>query len=167
MENANLFESKKVDYNHKKSFVTSIAIKKSEYYLLKLVVMSQLEKWQNNRFYNYYQRQISFKLQTAFVAKTHQQNLLPKLDNYQRLKGHLFEKQFCKNMKEHMRKQCIQFRSCKIVNIHKAKIYQILSYYWVFKYKTDKHSCLQKCKARLIICEINRNTMINQLGLQP
>ena len=34
-----------------------------------------------------------------------------------------------------------------------AKEQQILHCMWVFVYKTDKHSYLQKCKARLVICE--------------
>ena len=28
----------------------------------------------------------------------------------------------------------------------------MLGYQWVFRYKTDKHGNLQKCKARLVIC---------------
>ena len=51
-----------------------------------------------------------------------------------------------------MREHRVQFRSWETVSSHKVKGHQVLGCQWVFKYKTDKHDCLQKCKARLVIC---------------
>lgn len=51
-----------------------------------------------------------------------------------------------------MRKHHVQFRFWRPVNSYKAKDHQILGCQQVFKYKTDKHDCLQKCKVRLVVC---------------
>ena len=102
VENADSFESEGINHSHKKSFVAITAEKRSEYCSLKPAVMTQLEKQQNDRFYDYSQWQIPSKLQTAFVAGTHQQDLPPGLANYYCLKGHPLEKQFCKNRKQHI-----------------------------------------------------------------
>ena len=109
--------------------------------------MTQLEKQQNDRFYDYSQRRIPSKLQTAFVAGTHRRNLPPEPINYRRLEGHPLEKQFRKNMEEYMHEHCVQFRSWETVSSHEAKGHQVLGCQWVFRYKTDKHGRLQKCKA--------------------
>lgn len=55
-------------------------------------------------------------------------------------------------MEEHIREHCVQFRSWKTVAFREAKGYQVLGCQWVFKYKTNKHGRLQKCKARLVVC---------------
>lgn len=47
----------------------------------------------------------------------------------------------------------MQFRFWKTISYHKVKNHEVLEYQQVFKYKTDKYNCLQKCKARLVICE--------------
>ena len=52
-----------------------------------------------------------------------------------------------------MRKPRVQFRSWETVSSHKVKGHQVLGCQWIFKYKTDKHGRLQKCKARLVVCE--------------
>ena len=70
VENASSFESEGVDCNHKKLFIATTAKKEPEYCLLEPAVMTQLEKQQNNRFYEYSQCQIPSKLQTAFIAGT-------------------------------------------------------------------------------------------------
>ena len=55
-------------------------------------------------------------------------------------------------MEEHMRKHRVQFRSWETVAYREAKGHQVLGCQWVYKYKTDKHGQLQKCKARLVVC---------------
>lgn len=45
-----------------------------------------------------------------------------------------------------------QFGFWDIVESKEASGHQILGCQWVFKYKTDKHNQLQKCKARLVVC---------------
>ena len=59
-------------------------------------ILDELEKHQNNRFYDFNQHRIPSKLQTAFVAgvKVHRQNLPPEPANYRQLTGHSFKKQF-------------------------------------------------------------------------
>ena len=53
VENSDLFESEGVNYSQEKSFVTITAQKRSEYCSLESTVMTQLQKQQNDRFYNY------------------------------------------------------------------------------------------------------------------
>ena len=91
-------ESERVDCSHENSFVATTATKKHEYCFLEPATMTQLEKQQNDRFYNYSQRQIPSKLQTAFVAGTHWQNLPPEPTNYRCLESHPLEKQFRNNI---------------------------------------------------------------------
>lgn len=38
-----------------------------------------------------------------------------------------------------------------MISYSKAKRYQVLGCQWVFKYKTNKHGFLKKCKAKLMI----------------
>ena len=95
VENSSLFESNGVDCSHKKLFIATTAKKEPKYCSLEPAVMIQLEKQQNDRFYDYNQCQIPFKLQTAFVVGIYQQNIPPKIANYRCLKEHPFEKKFC------------------------------------------------------------------------
>ncbi len=44
-----------------------------------------------------------------------------------------------------------QFKSWESVSSASAKGHQVLGCQWVFKYKTDKHGWLQKCKASLVV----------------
>ena len=126
MENADSFKYEKVNHSHEKSFVAITAKKRSEYCSLEPAVMTHLKKQQNDRFYDYSQQQISSKLQTAFVAETHRQDLPPEPANYRCLKDHLLEKQFCENMEQHMRQHLVQFRSWKTISSHKKKGHQVL-----------------------------------------
>ena len=58
----NSSKSKKVDCSHKKLIIGINAKKELKYCLLESAIMTQLEKQQNHRFYNYSQRQILSKL---------------------------------------------------------------------------------------------------------
>lgn len=51
-----------------------------------------------------------------------------------------------------MREHRVQFRSWETVTYREAKGHQVLGCQWVFKYTTDKHGRLQKCKARVVVC---------------
>ena len=61
---------------------------------IKSAILDQLEKQQNDKFYDFDQHRIPSKLQNAFIAgtKVHKQNLPPKPISYQQLNGHVFEK---------------------------------------------------------------------------
>ena len=56
-------------------------------------------------------------------------------------------------MEQHMCKHRVQLRFWETVSSHKAKKHQVLECQWIFKYKTDKHGWLLKCKARLVVYE--------------
>lgn len=55
VENANLFESKKINYSHKKFFDITTIKKKPKYYFLELVIIINWKKQQSNKFYDYSQ----------------------------------------------------------------------------------------------------------------
>lgn len=54
-------------------------------------------------------------------------------------------------MADYMQEHQKQFKFWKEVSYKKTKKYQILGCQWVFKYKTNKHSNLQKYKTRLVV----------------
>ena len=72
--------------------------------------------------------------------------------NYRELKGHPFEEQFRADMEIHIQQNRQQFESWESVSSDNGKDHQVLGCQWIFKYKTDKHGQLQKCKARLGLC---------------
>ncbi len=55
-------------------------------------------------------------------------------------------------MEIHIQQHKQQFKSWESVRSAIAKCHQVLECQWVFKYKTDNHGRLQKCKARLVVC---------------
>ncbi len=81
----------------------------------------------------------------------HRRDLPPELVNYRELKGHLFEERFRTDMETHIQQHRQQFKSWESVRSANAKGQQVLGCQWVFKYKTNKHGRLQKCKARLVV----------------
>ena len=115
-------------------------------------ILDEHRSQQEHRFYDFRQRRVPSKLQTAFVAGTKRRDLLPKPVNYRQLAGHAFEKELRENMACHIRQQREQFKSWEIVSGKEATGHQVLGCQWMFKYKTDKHNKLQKCKARLAVC---------------
>ena len=54
-------------------------------------------------------------------------------------------------MATHKQEHQKQFKSRK-EGSHKKAGHQVLRCQWVFKYTTDKHGNLQKCKAKLVVC---------------
>ena len=82
----------------------------------------------------------------------HRRELPAKPLNYRQLAGHRFEKEFRLSMDEQLRQHKEQFKSWDIVSNSEATGHQVLGCQWVFKYKTDKHNRLQKCKSRLVVC---------------
>ncbi len=51
----------------------------------------------------------------------------------------------------HIQQHKQQFKSWKSVRSANAQGHQVLGWQWVFKYKTDKHGRLQKCKVGLVV----------------
>ena len=87
----------------------------------------------------------------AFTTETYRRDLLIEPLNYKHFSGHRFEKEFCQSMDEQLCQHQEQFRSWDVVNNKEATGHQVLGCQWVFKYKTDKHNRLQKCKSRLVV----------------
>ena len=63
-----------------------------------------------------------------------------------------FEKKFRECINNQIWQYREQFKSWEVVSSKKATGNQVLGCQWIFKYKTDKHNCLQKCKARIMVC---------------
>ena len=117
--------------------------------------LDQLDKQQKQRFYDFAQHRVPTNLQNAFTTGSrmvHRRDLPPEPVNYRELKGHPFEERFRADMEIHIQQHKQQFKSWESVSSANAKGHQILGCQWVFKYKTDKHGRLQKCKARLVVC---------------
>ena len=115
-------------------------------------ILDKLRNQQNQRFYDFRQDKISFRLHSAFTAGTHRRELPAEPLNYKQLAGYQFEKDFCQSMDEQFRQHREQFKSWDVVSSKEATGHQVLGCQWVFKYKTDKHNGLQKCKSRLVVC---------------
>ena len=117
--------------------------------------IDQLDKQQTQRFYDFAQHRVPTNLQNAFTVGSkivHRRDIPPELVNYWELKGHLFEEQFRADMVIYIQQHRQQFKSWESVSSTNAKSHQVLGCQWVFRYKTNKHSRFQKCKARLVIC---------------
>ena len=116
-------------------------------------VLAELRKQQDDRLYDFRQYRIPSKIHTAFTAGIKRKDLPPEPASYRQLKGHCFEKQFRENMEGQINQHRTQFNSWDIVSSKEASGHQVLGCQWIFKYKTDKHNRLQKCKARLVVCD--------------
>jgi len=54
-------------------------------------------------------------------------------------------------MDDHINEHVNVFKSWTTVDKDEAKGHQILGCHWIFRYKTDKHGRLVKCKSRLVV----------------
>ena len=115
-------------------------------------ILDKLQNQQNDRFYDFRQNRIPSRVHTAFTARTHRRELPSESLNYRQLAGHRFEKEFRQSMDEQLRQHREQFKSWDVVSSREATGHQMLGCQWVFKYKTNKHNRLQKCKSRLVVC---------------
>ncbi len=113
--------------------------------------LDQLDKQQEQNFYDFAQHKVPTNLQNAFTDVSrivHMQDLPSGPVSYPEFKGYLFEEQFCADIEIHKQQHKKQFKSWKLVSSANAKGHQVIGCQWVFKSKTDKHDRLQKCKAR-------------------
>ena len=115
-------------------------------------ILDELQNQQDQRFYDFCQHRIPSRLHMAFTAGTHRRELPIEPLNYRQLAGHQFEKEYCQSMDKQLRQHREQFKSWDVVSSKEATSHQVLGCQWVFKYKTDKHNRLQKCKSRLVVC---------------
>ena len=115
-------------------------------------ILDELRNQHDQRFYDFRQNRIQSRLHTAFTAGTHRKELPIEPLNYRQLAGHQFEKESRQSMDEQLRPHRKQFKSRDVVSSKEATGHQVLGCQWVFKYKTDKHNRLQKCKSRLVVC---------------
>ena len=86
-------------------------------------------------------KNIHSKLQIYFFFK-----------HYKNLKDHLYEKNFQDFMKQQIKQHKQNFNFWTAVDRREFNEHQVLDCQWVFKYKTDKHGELLKCKAKIVIC---------------
>lgn len=129
IKNAKLYNFKRVNCDH-------INMKKRYYFfkyttatnVIELAILNQFKKQQTNCFYDFHQYRVFTRLQIVFVVgiKIHKQNLLSELVNYYQLASYLLKQHFCKNIKEHMHKHKIQFRSWETISYERAKNHQVL-----------------------------------------
>ena len=108
---------------------------------------------ENERFEDFQNTKIQSTFHEAFSAgqQIHKCKLPLPPKTIHNLKSHLYRKQFQKTQQNHL-KSHRQMKSFYEADKKHAKNQQILHCMWIFIYKTDKHSFLQKCKARLMVC---------------
>ena len=80
----------------------------------------------------------------------HQKNLLPASTRHKDIENHLLSLLFEQAEKNHLQSHVLM-NSWIMVDWTEAKKEQILDFMWVYVYKFDKHGCLLKCKARLVV----------------
>ncbi|TMC14028.1 MAG: hypothetical protein E6J34_24090, partial [Chloroflexi bacterium] len=116
-------------------------------------VLYELKRQQEERFFDFHQYRVPQAWQTDFQAgKLHKKHIPPPPKNYRELQGHHFERQFRDEMEKHINEHINMFKSWMVVDKSETKGHQTLGCQWVFKYKTDKHGRLVKCKVRLVVC---------------
>ena len=120
--------------------------------IIEPAILDELSSQQEHRFFDFWQRRIPSKLHTAFTAGLKRRDLPSEPSNYRQLAGHAFEKEFRDCMDDQIRQHREQFKSWDVVSNKKAIGQQVLGCQWIFKYKTNKHNRLQKCKARIVVC---------------
>ena len=85
--------------------------------------------------------------------KIHKQSFSLSFKTIWNLKSHSYKMKFMKVQQAHLKSHHHQMQIFYEINWKHAKKHQVLHCMWVFVYKTNKHDYLQKCKARLVICE--------------
>jgi len=113
---------------------------------------------QEERFADFIPQKITSPYHGAFVAgrrfkdpKMHKRNLPPEPQSIKDLATHPLREQFIEAQRVHLESHK-EMKSWYETDKRYAKGQQILGSMWVFKYKTDKHGYLTKCKARLVVC---------------
>ena len=115
-------------------------------------IIEEIYRQRNQRFFDFRQKRVPQTWQVAFqTGKSHKRNLPPLPENYRNLKGHKYEKQFRESMDQQINEHINVFKSWTTVNKSEANGHQILGCHWIFRYKTDKHGRLTKCKARIVV----------------
>jgi hypothetical protein len=115
-------------------------------------IIDEIKQQQNDKFFDFRRNRVPQEWQTAFqTGKGHKPELPPLPENYRNLKGHKYEKQFREAMDDHINEHVNVFKSWTTVDKDEAKGHQIIGCHWIFRYKTDKHGRLVKCKLRLVV----------------
>ncbi|RMZ78499.1 hypothetical protein DV736_g6692, partial [Chaetothyriales sp. CBS 134916] len=105
------------------------------------------------RFTDFQPTRVRTAVHRAFIGaqRIYKHRLPPEPAIFRDIEHHPLREQFLKAIDKHIdsHKQIETFQE---VNKKHAAGQKVLSSIWVFKYKTDKHGFLQKCKACLVIC---------------
>ncbi len=116
--------------------------------------LDQLDKKQEQMFYDFAQQIVPTNLQNAFTAGSrmvHWRDLPQEPVNPRELNSYLFQERFRLHIEIYIQQQSQQFKSWQSVSNANVKGHQGIRCQWVFNYWTDKHGRLQKCKARLVV----------------
>ena len=120
--------------------------------VIKSVILDELKKRQFNRFYDFKSRRVLFKIQKTFIANF-KHSLFSESKHYKDLKGHSYEKDFWDSMTQQIKQHKQDFNSWTIIDRRESNEHQMLKCQWIFKYKTNKHGELLKCKTRIVMCD--------------
>ena len=118
---------------------------------IKPAILNELKKRQFNRFNNFKSRQVFIKMQKTFI--TFSKIFFFEFGHYKGCKGHSYEKNFGNFIKQQIKQHKQDFDFWTAVDRWKSNGHQIIKCQWVFKYKTNKHGGLLKCKTRIVICD--------------
>jgi hypothetical protein len=116
-------------------------------------ILDEIRHQREDQFSDFHQHRIPQTWHIAFqTGSAHRRDapLAPK--NYRELTGHTYKARFKESMQEQIDEHVKIVKSWTEIHKSEAKEYQILGCQWVFKYKTDKHRRITKCKARIIVC---------------
>jgi hypothetical protein len=115
-------------------------------------IIHEIQQQRSDRLIDFHQKRVPQTWQTAFHnGKRYKRDLPPLPGNYRDLKGHRYEKQFREAMDHHINEHENVFNSWTAVDRKEATGHQILGCHWIFRYKTNKHGRLTKCKSRIVV----------------
>ena len=119
---------------------------------IKSVILDELKKRQFNRFYNFKSRRVFSKMQKTFITNF-KHIFFFEFKHYKNFKDHLYKKNFWNFMKQQIKQHKQDFNFWTTIDRRKSNEHQMLNCQWMFKYKTNKHGELLKCKTKIIICD--------------
>ena len=126
---------------------------------IKSAILKKLKKRQFNKFYNFKSRWIFFKMQKTFTANFKYifflNSSITKISKTIRMK-----KNFWNFMKQQIKQHKQNFNFWTTIDRQEFNEHQMLNCQWMFKYKTNKHDELLKCKASIVICDNNYTNFI-------
>ena len=119
---------------------------------IKSIILDKLKKCQFDRFYNFKSQWVFSKMQKTFTTNF-KYIFFFESKHYKNLKNHSYKKNFWNFMKQQIKQHKQDFNFWTTIDRQEFNEHQMLDCQWMFKYKTNKHGELLKCKARIIVCD--------------